>query len=113
MLKNELQDGYVGISAVHEGIRELKQAYEEALAMRHIAFARNRIRMDYTGEKERIPEKLMQDAAKLIDASANLQRVQLLGTERMEELEKSIKKLFFETMEELLRKILRNVFAAS
>ncbi len=97
LLKNELQDGYVGISAVHEGIRELKQAYEEALAMRRIAFVRNRIRMDYTEDTERIPEKLLQDAAKLTDASANLQRVQLLGTERMEELEKSMKKLFFET----------------
>ncbi len=97
LLKNELQGGYVGISAAHEGIRELKEAYEEALAMRKMAFARNRVQVSYTGEEERIPEGLLIEAAKLVDSSANLQRVQLLGTERLEELEKSVKKLFAET----------------
>ena len=97
LLKNELQDGYVGISGVHEGIRELKVAYEEALAMRKIAFARNRTQAYFTDERERVPEKLLLEAAKLVDASANLQRVQLLGTERLEELEKSMYQLFFET----------------
>ena len=97
LLKNELQDGYVGISSVHEGIRELKQAYEEACAMRKVAFARNKLQMVYTEEKERIPEKLIADAAKLVEQSANMQRVQLMGTERLEELEKSMNQLFFET----------------
>lgn len=97
LLKNELQGGYVGISALHEGIRELKLAYEEACAMRKIAFARNRLQMFYTEEKERIPEKLIADAAKLVEPSANMQRVQLMGTERLEELEKSMNQLFFET----------------
>lgn len=97
LLKNELQGGYVGISSLHEGIRELKLAYEEACAMRKIAFARNRLQMFYTEEKERIPEKLIADAAKLVEPSANMQRVQLMGTERLEELEKSMNQLFFET----------------
>jgi len=97
LLKNELQDGYVGISSSHEGIRGLKQAYEEACAMRKVAFARNKVQMIYTEEKERIPEKLLADAAKLVEASANMQRVQLMGTERLEELEKSLNQLFFET----------------
>ena len=97
LLKNELQDGYVGISSLHEGIRELKQAYKEACAMRKIAFARNKLQMVYTEEKERIPEKLLADAAKLVEPSANMQRVQLMGTERLEELEKSMNQLFFET----------------
>lgn len=97
LLKNELQDGYVGISALHEGIHELKQAYDEACAMRKVAFARNKIQMEYTEEKERIPEKLIADAAKLVEASANMQRVQLMGTERLVELEKSLNQLFFET----------------
>jgi len=97
LLKNELQNGYVGISAVHEGMRALKQAYEEACAMRKVAFARNKLQMFYTEEKERIPEKLLADAAKLAEPSANMQRVQLMGTERLEELEKSMNQLFFET----------------
>lgn len=99
LLKNELQDGYVGISDAHVGIRELKQAYEEALAMRRLAFVRNRVHVIFSEntEPERIPEKLLQDARKLTEDSANLQRVQLLGTERMEELERSMNKLFFET----------------
>ena len=83
LLKNELQDGYVGISSLHEGIRELKQAYEEACAMRKVAFARNKVQMIYTEEKERIPEKLIAEAAKLVEPSANMQRVQLMGTERL------------------------------
>ena len=97
LLKNELQDGYVGISSPHEGIRELKQAYDEACAMRRVAFARNKTQMFYTEEKERIPEKLVADAAKLVEPAANMQRVQLMGTERLEELEKSMRQLFFET----------------
>ena len=97
LLKNELQDGYVGISSVHDGIRALKQAYEEACAMRKMAFARNKMQVFYTEEKERIPEKLLADAAKLAESSANMQRVQLMGTERLEEIEKSMNQLFFET----------------
>ncbi|MBR2403702.1 MAG: response regulator [Lachnospiraceae bacterium] len=97
LLKNELRDGYVGISSVHEGIRELKQAYEEACDMRKVAFSRNKLQMFYTGEKERIPEKLLADAAKLVEPSVNMQRVQLMGTERLEEIEKSMNQLFFET----------------
>jgi len=97
LLKNELQDDYVGTSARHEGIRALKAAYEEARVMRKVAFSRNKQEMVYSGEKERIPEKLLEGAAKLIEASANMQRVQLMGTERLEELEKSFKQLFFET----------------
>lgn len=96
LLKNELQDGYVGISQVHEGIRQLRDAYKEALAMRKNAFARNRTQVFFTEEKEHIPEKLVAEAAKLVEPSANLARVQLLGTERLEELEKSMYQLFFE-----------------
>ena len=97
LMKNELQDGYVGISSLHEGIRELKLAYEEACVMRKVAFARNKLQMVYTEEKERIPEKLLADAAKLVEPAANMQRVQLMGTERLEEIEKSMNQLFFET----------------
>ena len=97
LLRNELQDGYVGVSNIHEGIRQLKEAYKEAVAMRKMAFTRNRTKVFFLDEKEHIPEKLVTEAAKLTEPAANLVRVQLLGTERLEELEKSIYQLFFET----------------
>ena len=43
LLKNELQDGYVGISDVHCGLQSIRQAYIEAAAMRKKAFVRNKV----------------------------------------------------------------------
>lgn len=95
LLNNELQNGYVGVSKKHWGIRQLREAYEEALAMRKIAFTRNRTQMVCGQGDDHIPEKLIQDAALLLNKDANQQRVQLLGTERTEELAKSMNHLFF------------------
>lgn len=97
LLKNELQDSYVGISSPHKGMRELRQAYREACVARKTAFVRNAPQMFYCEETVRIPEKLLTEAAKLVEPSANMQRVQLMGTERLGELEKSMYQLFFET----------------
>lgn len=96
LLKNELQNGYVGVSALHEGICELRKAYTEAALMRKKAFLRNRMVVHWEDAVERIPEKLIEEAEKLTDATAKLQRVQLLGTEHTEELEKVWKQFFFE-----------------
>lgn len=95
LLENELQNGSVGISAVHQGIRQLHYAYDEALIMRKKAFCRNRSQMFFGEETEHIPQKLIEDAAQLLTPEAALQRVQLLGTERTEELTKCINRLFF------------------
>lgn len=95
LLRSELPGGYIGISGVHREIRQLRDAYCEALAMRRAAFCRNQMQMFWGEEKERIPEKLIQDAAQILTPDANLQRVQLLGTERTEELLKSMNGLFF------------------
>jgi len=95
LLANELQRGYVGISDRHQGIRSLREAYAEALAMRKIAFCRNRVQMLVGDDKELIAEKLIQDAAQFLTREAVLQRVQLLGTERTDELIKSMNNLFF------------------
>lgn len=86
LLKNELQGGYVGISKCHQGIRELREAYLESLQMRKTAFLRSRTGMYADIPIEHIPEGLIAEAAKLTEASARLQRVQLLGTEHTEEL---------------------------
>lgn len=97
ILKNELQDGYVGISSVYLGIGQIGTAYNEAVAMRRQAFLKCEAAVffaEYSSDSGRIPEKLAQEAEKLISEDVNLQRVHLLGTERTEELTKSFDKLF-------------------
>ncbi len=96
LLKNELADSYTGISAMHHGFRELKTAYQEAVQERRVAFARNRQESRYGEETEHIPEGLLREAEKLTESAARMQRVQLLGTDRTEELDKSFRQLFGE-----------------
>lgn len=97
LLKNELFRGCTGISGTHRGLRELRTAYEEALAMRKRAFCRCRQQVRYgVGQEERIPPQLVQEAQKLLTPEAGTQRVCLLGTERGPEAEGAWQKLFFE-----------------
>lgn len=95
LLQKELLEAYVGISSVHKGIRQLKQAYQEAFSMRRIAYLRNRHAVYYGQETERISESLILEAQKLLTKESTMQRVQLLGTDRLEELTKSFKQFFF------------------
>lgn len=96
LFKNELLHGYVGISGVHRGLREMRQAYLESLQMRKRAFCRSEHRMEYGVKKECVPEKLVVEAAKLTTLEARMQRVQLLGTERISETEKVWQRFFYE-----------------
>ena len=96
LLAEELSDCYVGISAVYQGIRELRSAYLEAYEMRKRAFCRNK-KVVYFGEtEEHIPEKLIKEASRFIMDEAKMQRVQILGTERKDEMEKIWHQFFFE-----------------
>lgn len=95
LLQKELSDAYVGVSGVYKGVRQLRQAYEEALSMRQSAYMRNRNVFCLDCETERVPKDLIVEAEKLLTAECNMQRVQLLGTERIEELTKSFKQFFF------------------
>lgn len=94
--KKELQDGYVGISALHVGLESIRKAYMEARAMRRQAFIRNRVRAEYGIQTEKAPEGLIQEATRFISESAKIQRVQLIGTDHTEELEKSFRQFFYE-----------------
>lgn len=94
--KNLVQPAYLGISRVHRGIRELRSAYLESLHMRKEAFCRNKFFVEVE-EEEHIPEKLIEEAKKLLDESAGLRRVQILGTDRREEMIKLWEQLFYET----------------
>lgn len=99
-LQEELQSGAIGISLSHKGLGEVKDAYEEAKKMRMSGFCNDeKIKYTKDGLQEKIgniPEKLLMEAKKMTEHGACLQRVQLLGTERAEELESVWKRFFFE-----------------
>lgn len=96
LLGEELSDSYAGISSGHQGLGELKRAYEEAAEMRRIAFTRNLGEVHFDTFSESIPEGLIEEAAKLTENAAKIRRVQLIGTEHTEELEKSFYQFFYE-----------------
>lgn len=93
--EEQIEDNYIGISGVHSGIREMRQAYKEALTARKLAFCTNRHKVYYADKREKkIPEALLLEAQHLIEPEMKSQRVQLLGTDKTEELAKSFNKLF-------------------
>ena len=75
---------------------ELREAYLEAREMRRCAFCTNRSQMRYGQEMPRVPQKLVQEASKLVADEMKLQRVQLLGTDRTEELQHVWTQFFYE-----------------
>ena len=96
LLKNELQDGYIGISAAHCGLESIRQAYAESVMMRKKAFVRNKVEAQYGVFQEKIPKGLITEAAKLTEEAARIQRVQLIGTDHTDDLEKSFHQFFYE-----------------
>lgn len=96
LLRNELKDGYIGISRKHRDLSELREAYLEAVAMRKRAFCLNRKTAAADEETEHVPAGLISEAEKLTTDAARLQRVQLIGTERREDLEKVWHQFFYE-----------------
>lgn len=95
LLKNELVSGCTGVSAIHHGLRELRTAYLESVMLRKEAFCRNKkeVRAE---ETEHIPEGLVQEAKKLTTETAKLQRVQLIGTDRRDDVERAWHQFFYE-----------------
>lgn len=90
----ELSQMHVGISALHNGIKELRVAYKEAVEARHRAFCSNRQAVCVEEKEKRIPEALLEDGKKLLDTEMKLQRVQLLGTDKTEEVVRAWKNFF-------------------
>ncbi|WP_075679292.1 response regulator [Roseburia sp. 831b] len=99
-LQEELMEGAVAISDPHMGIDQIRTAYEEAKQARREGFYQDIRKYFWCERKEKkeetVPEQMRQEAKKLTEESAALQRVQLLGTEKTEELEKVWKRFFFE-----------------
>ena len=103
LLKNELAQEYVGSSILHSGIRELRTAYREAVDARGRAFCTGRMICRADDPEKHIPEDFNEQGQKLIREEAKLQRVQLLGTDKTEELVKTWNRLFHAVKNEWIR----------
>lgn len=94
LLKNELAQEYVGVSLVHSGIRELRSAFREAVDARRRAFCVGRSPVDAKESEKHVPEEFFEKGQQLLGAEMKLQRVQLIGTDKTEELVKAWNGLF-------------------
>lgn len=102
LLKNELAQEYIGCSLLHTGIRELRTAYQEAVDARQQAFCANKTILHAGGSSKNIPEEFEEQGKKLAGREAAMQRVQLLGTDKSEELVKAWNGLFHAVKHEWL-----------
>ena len=92
----KLSDVCAGISDEYTGLVNLRKAYEEALKRRKNAFVTGLLTDSGVGLKE-APEALKIQARRLIEEASLMQRLQLVGTKREDELDEQWGKLFTET----------------
>lgn len=92
----KLSDVCAGISDEYTGLVNLRKAYEEALKRRKNAFLTGLLTDSGAGLKE-APEALKIQARRLIEEASLMQRLQLVGTKREDELDEQWGKLFTET----------------
>jgi len=86
LLKNELQDSYVGVSRVHCGAADLREAYREAKAARMEAFLRVKHEAEYQGE---VPEE-----REAPDEEQIRQIAQMIGTDKISDAVKMVERYF-------------------
>lgn len=94
LLKNELAQEYAGVSLVHSGIREMRSAFREAADARRRAFCVGRAPLYAEEPPKHVPEEFCEKGQRLLGAEMKLQRVQLIGTDKTEELVKAWNSLF-------------------
>ena len=88
LLKNELSSSYVGESRSHRGLRELKQAYLESSEARKQAFCKGSSVVVYTEER--------QAGRKPVDSNQMHQIVQMVATDKIEEVSRILEKIVWE-----------------
>ncbi len=96
----ELVDSNAGIGAPHSGIRELLLGYKEAFSMRKRAFCLEKEVRFLQEPKHAVPEGLRVQAQKLLREQNCMQRIQLIGTDKTEELTLHWGRLFEEVRRE-------------
>jgi len=93
LLSNLLKDYYVGVSTNHKTLKELREAYQEALQARKYAFATGNFITDYSqpeGEKETISDEMLN------------QFVQMIGTDKLEKANKLLVHILYKTKQGLI-----------
>lgn len=88
---------YAGISDVYRGAADLKKAYRQAKGRREISFCRDMVLCD-NAEEPHVAEKLLENGARLCSKSSISARVQLIGTDRVDSLEKEWNGFFTATV---------------
>lgn len=100
LCNNEFAEANIGISAPHNGVKELLAAYKEAYAMRKRAFCLDKTMRFGVDEKPLIPQGLRVQAQKLLSDQNCMQRIQLIGTDKTDELTLQWNRLFEEARKE-------------
>lgn len=95
LLKNELKFSNAGISGKHHGILSLTKAYEEALSMRKSAFLTNSSYLNFKEEGDDTKTHF-NFYEKLTSQESKLQHVQIIGTDKTEEIADYWSKIFKE-----------------
>jgi YesN/AraC family two-component response regulator len=93
LLSDLLKDHYVGVSRKHKTLRELREAYQEALHARKNAFATGNFITEYhkeEGEKETISEEMIE------------QFVQMVGTDKLSAANKFLTHILYKTKQGLI-----------
>jgi len=100
LLRNELKDFYTGISGLHYGLRELNDAYKEAVSARKVAFLTGRKSVEYIeermgrysikSEQEDIQNEINKDSMQAIG--------QMIGTDKIKNAVKQIEMLKYDTV---------------
>lgn len=103
LLKNELAREYAGVSLLHSGIRELRTAYREAVDARRRAFCVGRMPVYAQEPEKHVPADFAEQGRRLTGAEMKLQRVQLIGTDKTEELVKAWNGLFHAVRNEWIK----------
>ncbi|MBQ9304469.1 response regulator [Butyrivibrio sp.] len=93
-LNNEMAEKCAGLSCVHEGLAELSAAFYEASAMRKLAFIKGKTCVCGVDKIERANSNLIEKAKELLGTSERTKRVQLIGTDKTEDVIYRWKQLF-------------------
>lgn len=93
-LNKEVPGKAVGISLPHRGLGELRNAYVEVCESRWRAFCIGKVVRYGEDKPTAVPRRLKEQAALLLEEKARVKRIQLIGTDKTEELIRQWSALF-------------------
>ncbi|WP_026507638.1 response regulator transcription factor [Butyrivibrio sp. MC2013] len=85
-LRNELSDCCPGVSNEHHGLEELEEAYDEAVDARKYAFVLGKSVSSEKDHARAVPNQLKESARNLLTEDARTGRIQVMGTDKTEEV---------------------------